>query len=504
MTIRWACLLPEPGWWKQDRSIGNPGRANATLLLGHGRARYPTTGFPPLPVAYTVGTKPLRGSGQGVTMYAKIVDHPSRQHLLFRHRPPWCWWRLRELHLVATGQRPAVFQVLDPSIKDVYAPLAYENAAGASMAVQALLNHRNLDALMNDLADFLESVGIDGLEPLLLSGLFGLEGINLTRPGRTSTLDRLSQILRNSPVPAPIAGGLAAFPVVDRNRSRVHFYRSDDISQLLSDVGPWLSGVDAGMGGLGGFGYGTGGPIFNSFKSRLDQVSAQTDVSRAFCQALGVTAGIGVNLQSIGLGVLVFGLVGGLAGGEFGPGGAALGGAAGAFVGGVVGWQIGEGLNDLFETEEVVTQTCDGAFAEDPEDDPQVTDTDEEEMPNPTSEETGLTPTDIQIAIAVARLNAAKRVDPNQTIMASGEPVVVSSPETRRRVLIQPSYDPAIERRQTPVILGPRPGGPLIGRRANSLSAGASSVHVALARESAPLTFSRVRAGEYAVTADLR
>jgi hypothetical protein len=221
-------------------------------------------------------------------MPTTITERRRRQIFVFYHKSSWAFLRIRELHLVASGQRPQTLQVLDPTIRDEYAPLAYENALASFMAMQSLLNYRNLDALMNQLADFVESNGIEGLEAPLLSGMFGLEGPNLQRPGRTSTLDRLSQVLRNSPMPQPIAGGLSAFPVVDRVGGRINFYTSDGISQLLSDVDSWLGGVDAGMGGVGCFGYGArGGPVFNSFKTRLGELSAATQASSRFCSGYG-------------------------------------------------------------------------------------------------------------------------------------------------------------------------------------------------------------------------
>jgi hypothetical protein len=118
-----------------------------------------------------------------------VLDEPDRQTFIFRHKPPWCWLRLRELHLVASGQRPRRLQVLDQALRDELAPRAYENALGSLMAIRAFLSYQNLESMMEDLADFLESVGIEGLEPPMLSGMFGLEGIDLGRPGRTSTLD---------------------------------------------------------------------------------------------------------------------------------------------------------------------------------------------------------------------------------------------------------------------------------------------------------------------------
>lgn len=429
-------------------------------------------------------------------MSTRIIDEAGQQDLLFRHKPPWCWLRLRELHLVASGKRPAHLQVLDPSIKDKFAQRAYENALGASMATQAFLDGRNLDAMMNSMADFLEAHGIDGLEPLLLSGMFGLEGINLRRPGRTTTLERLAQVLLNSPLPQPIAGGIGKIPIVDRAGGRIHFYRSDGISQMLSNVAPWLGGVNAGMGGVGGFGYDSGGPIFNSFRDGLSQRSAETSASGSFCAGFG--AGVGKAIESVFFSV--GGAFGSSWGASFGALTGPLGGLPGAYVGfalgGLLGDELGRDVVDKSEVVDLATQACNGIFAEDPEEDPEVTDPGTEEMPNPTSEETGLTPTDIQIAIAVARINAAKRVDPNQTIIVGSDPVIVSSLEAKRALVVLPAYDPGVTTDRVPIVLGPRPGGPLTGRLANVLNGhGASSVHVGQA--SAGMTFSRVRPGEY-------
>ena len=229
-------------------------------------------------------------------MLTRIVDENTRQILLFRHKHPWCWLRLQELHLVASGQRPAQFHVLDPSIRDGYASLAYENALGSLMAMQAAFQkYQVLDALMNQLADFVESNGIAGLEAPLLSGMFGLEGLGLRiQKGRTSTLERLGQVLRNSALPTPIAGGLPTLPIVDMAGGRIKFYTSNGFSQMLSDLDPWLGAVDAGMGGVGGFGFGSDGPIFNSFKTRLGNLSADGEASAGFCAGFGAAAAAGL------------------------------------------------------------------------------------------------------------------------------------------------------------------------------------------------------------------
>jgi hypothetical protein len=230
-------------------------------------------------------------------MPTKIVHEPTRQILVFRHKPPWCWLRLQELHLVASGRRPAQFQVLDSALRDEYASLAYENALGSFMAMQAALQrYQSLDALMNQMADFMESHGIDGLEAPLLSGMFGLEGLGIREKNRhTSTLDRLAQLLRNSGLPMPIAGGLTTIPVVDSVGGQINFYTSNGISQMLANLDLWLSGgIDAGMGGVGGFGYGDSGPVFNSFKTRLGELSAETEASGGFCSGFGAAATAGL------------------------------------------------------------------------------------------------------------------------------------------------------------------------------------------------------------------
>jgi hypothetical protein len=53
-----------------------------------------------------------------------IVTRRRRQVFLFWHKPAQAFLRIRELHLVASGQRPATLQVSTPSIRDGYASLA--------------------------------------------------------------------------------------------------------------------------------------------------------------------------------------------------------------------------------------------------------------------------------------------------------------------------------------------------------------------------------------------
>ena len=194
-------------------------------------------------------------------MSAEIVDEPSQQTLLFLHKVPWCWWRLRELHLVAAGQRPARFHVLDPAIRDEYVVRAYLNALGSAMAMQAALDDLRFGALMEQLADFLESIGIDGLEPVLLSGMFGLEvSPSLSRDARPRSSGW--RLLSCKAQMCPSRSRRRHRPSAYRRpqRRKVHFYSGDGLSQLLGDLDSWLGGVDAGMGGVGGFGFGADGP----------------------------------------------------------------------------------------------------------------------------------------------------------------------------------------------------------------------------------------------------
>ena len=120
-------------------------------------------------------------------------------------------------------------------------------------------------------------------------------------------------------------------------------------------------------------------------------------------------------------------------------------------------------------------------------------------MPNPDSEETGLAPTEIQMAIAVAKLNAAKRINPDeQTIFVSSEPVIVSSPHVTINTVINPGYDTVIIGPVTTVIEsihGPRPSGPLVGRSAGLPHAGSASVQVG--EDFVTMTFYRTGPGEY-------
>jgi hypothetical protein len=421
-----------------------------------------------------------------------IVDEPTRQLLLFRHRPPWCWLRLQELHLVSSGQRPASFQVLHSSIRDEHASLAYENALGSFMAMQAALQrYQSLDALMNQMADFMESHGIDGLEAPLLSGMFGLEGLGIREKYRhTSTLDRLAQLLRNSGLPMPIAGGLTTISVVDSVGGRISFFTSDGISQMLADLDPWLSGgVDAGMGGVGGLGYGDSGPVFNSFKTRLGELSAETDASGGFCSGFG--AGASNLLLSAGYTYVHMSLAP-VPSNVFWP----------LFWSGALG-EVGDVLvSEQRSFIEFFTQSCLDWVSSDPDEEPAAPDEEEDAgtMPNPNPEETGLTPTDIQIARAVARLNAAKRVNPEeQKIFVGVEPVIVSSPGVKRKTIINPGYDPILTLGPgTPlddIWVVPRPGGPVLGRSASLVRANEASVQVA--EDSVALTFNRVRAGQY-------
>jgi hypothetical protein len=126
--------------------------------------------------------------------------------------------------------------------------------------------------------------------------------------------------------------------------------------------------------------------------------------------------------------------------------------AAGASIFGTVGGLIGLAaaiwFNAKFDVEENATQTCQGWFPPnepepEPPPPPPEEDEEQEEMPNPIPEETELTPTEIQIAFFLARLNAAKRVDPNsQTSVVGGEPVIVNSPEAELKTLINLGPEP--------------------------------------------------------------
>jgi hypothetical protein len=124
-------------------------------------------------------------------------------------------------------------------------------------------------------------------------------------------------------------------------------------------------------------------------------------------------------------------------------------------------------------------------------------------MPNPNSEETGLTPTEIQIAIALATLNSRKLVDPNsQTVFVGSEPVIVNSPEAELVTLINPGPDPIVLGGVQPVPIGPRPDpvGPLTGRSANLLHTGAPA-SVQVGGEELAMSFGRVGPGEYTLEA---
>jgi hypothetical protein len=162
-----------------------------------------------------------------------------------------------------------------------------------------------------------------------------------------------------------------------------------------------------------------------------------------------------------------------------------------------------DGGEILKSIEDFFTQSCQDYVNSDPDEEPAPPDEDEDAgtMPNPNPEETGLTPTDIEMARAVAKLNAAKRVNPEeQKIFVGAEPVIVSSPEVRLKTLINPGYDPVLPLGPagTPlddILVVPRPGGPVLGRSASLLRANAASVLVA--EDSVALTFYRVRAGQY-------
>ncbi len=369
--------------------------------------------------------------------------------------------------------------MLDPAIADSKAALAYENALGSMMADQMALKHQDLAVMMEDMADFLESVGVDGLEAPLLSGLFGLEN------GRhRTTLERLTGVLRNSPIKGLVAGGTAAFPVVDRFSGRLRFYETDAVQNMLNSTESWLGGVNAGMGGVGGFGYGAGGPVFNAFASSIADRSTDSDVE-GFCQAFGEVAGSFVVIAGAGVGTMIGVEIGALIGSAAGPPGALFGaGIFGMFLGQVGGalaiqaWEYAGG-------NESATQACEERLG-----------ADDKKMPSPDSAETGLKGTEVDIALALARLNAAKRPAPDQeTIMVGEEPVIVDK--------LQTVIYPQPEKTNTPgwapppddIWVIPRPGNPLMGRTGSLLKPGATRIQVT--EDRIEIGFARPHTGEF-------
>ena len=146
------------------------------------------------------------------------------------------------------------------------------------------------------------------------------------------------------------------------------------------------------------------GRVFSAFKSRLGALSAETSASGAYCTAFGRATGILVDYQGGVLGALGGAGAGALAGGFVGgEPGAIVGGVLGGAAGGVVGALLTDYVGRALDVDGLATQACNAVVAAVTGDDPDTSTTDVE-MPNPVTDETGLTPTDIQIAIGLARL----------------------------------------------------------------------------------------------------
>jgi hypothetical protein len=367
---------------------------------------------------------PFGGRREEAAMPVEIEPITS-SYAFYRYRVPWCWWRLHELHLIAVGEKPDTLEVVDPTITQAKAQIAYQNALGCMMGEMLLADRTRFEQLVGSALEFAESQGLPGLEAPLLSGLLGIDR-NASRQAR-SVAERISDVLGTN-WSIPPAGGMPSFPVVDRSHGRVSFFEPGAVGSAVAAVAGWLNGPDAGFGGLGGFGYGFSDstPAFNGFASRMGQLSADTGTAGVtdFCRAFGAFAGTLVTA--------VFAAAGAEVGGTFG-------GPPGAVIGGIIGAAIGEGIRAGKQLDENFAGACTQMTtpaAPIPTDTPSD-DSDEsgeepgtatpDSMPNPTADDTGLQPTELEIARALATRDFNRTPDRNGNTFLAGEPVVIRS-----------------------------------------------------------------------------
>jgi hypothetical protein len=347
------------------------------------------------------------------------LDTRSEVIMLWRYPTPYYLWRLRELHQIAIGDPPSERVIVDERLSDPSkAAEAYERSLGCLFADLLLMHELAFERHCEQMYDFAAKNGLDGLEAPLITSL-----LNLRETGQLWF--RGASLLRDLPFPASAAAGKGRLPTLDRTSGRFSFPQTDlvrdAVNAVIDTLSPGLTAPSGSYNGRTGRAGSGAAPVGNPpAMSRMDRelmergADSNAGSHTNFCDAVGkaVTGTIAGGVAASGAAL----------GGTIGAGGGPPGAIIGAVIGGTIGTAVGIFITEYFDTTETTTAWCEAVLKDD--------ETDEETWPLPDSADTGLTPSDEDMARAVLRQGWAKRptVDGSATTMG-GQPVFIRSIE---------------------------------------------------------------------------